>query len=201
MVFKSERPWLPVFVKIRFGWILQNPQVEIIVTTWKFLYFWPKRQGDQQGQQFFLLHQRSLGFHHQSDFVVQKDCWNSNYSRPSCKPKEDKMQKGKWGLIWLTLLPFSSFPRSSLQHSAYVSLSKLIRMTAFHFVGNWGIWCFGLEINRATHSSVLAWRIPGVGEPGGLPSMGSHRIGHDWSDLAAAAAKQPSSVKKEGRWE
>ena len=37
----------------------------------------------------------------------------------------------------------------------------------------------------ATHSSVLAWRIPGTGEPGGLPSMGSHRVGHD---LAAAAA-------------
>ena len=39
-----------------------------------------------------------------------------------------------------------------------------------------------------THSSVLSWRIPGMGEPGGLPSMGSHRVGHDWSDLAAAAA-------------
>ena len=40
----------------------------------------------------------------------------------------------------------------------------------------------------ATHSSVLAWGIPGMGEPGGLPSMGSHGVGHDWSDLAAAAA-------------
>ena len=40
----------------------------------------------------------------------------------------------------------------------------------------------------ATHSSVLAWRIPRTAEPGGLPSMGSHRVGHDWSDLAAAAA-------------
>ena len=40
----------------------------------------------------------------------------------------------------------------------------------------------------ATHSSVLAWRIPGTGEPGGLPFMGSHRVRHDWSDLAAAAA-------------
>ena len=40
----------------------------------------------------------------------------------------------------------------------------------------------------ATHSSVLAWGIPGTGEPGGLPSMGSHRVGHDRSDLAAAAA-------------
>ena len=40
----------------------------------------------------------------------------------------------------------------------------------------------------ATHSNVLAWRIPGMAEPGGLPSMGSHRVGHYWSDLAAAAA-------------
>ena len=40
----------------------------------------------------------------------------------------------------------------------------------------------------ATHSSVLAWRIPGTGEPDGLPSMGSHRVGHDWSNLAASAA-------------
>ena len=39
----------------------------------------------------------------------------------------------------------------------------------------------------ATHSGVLAWRISGTGEPGGLPSMGSHRVGHDRSDLAAAA--------------
>ena len=45
-----------------------------------------------------------------------------------------------------------------------------------------------LEKEMATHSSVLAWRIPGTGEPGGLPSMGSHRVGHDLSDLAATAA-------------
>ena len=44
-----------------------------------------------------------------------------------------------------------------------------------------------LEKDMAAHSSVLAWRIPGTGEPGGLPSMGLHRVGHDWSDLAAAA--------------
>ena len=46
----------------------------------------------------------------------------------------------------------------------------------------------------ATHSSVLAWRIPGMGEPGGLPSMGSRRVGHDWSDLAAAAAGETGSL-------
>ena len=46
-----------------------------------------------------------------------------------------------------------------------------------------------LEKEMATHSSVLARRIPGTGERGGLPSMGSHRVEHDWSDLAAAAEK------------
>ena len=46
--------------------------------------------------------------------------------------------------------------------------------------------CIGL--NTCSHSSVLAWRIPGMGEPGGLPSMGSRRVGHDWSNVAAAAA-------------
>ena len=40
----------------------------------------------------------------------------------------------------------------------------------------------------ATHSSVLSWRIPGTEEPDRLPSLGSHRVGHDWSNLAAAAA-------------
>ena len=52
-------------------------------------------------------------------------------------------------------------------------------MNTFHF--------HALEKEMATHSSI-AWRIPRKGEPGGLPSMGSHRVGHDWSDLAAAAA-------------
>ena len=47
----------------------------------------------------------------------------------------------------------------------------------------------------ATHSSVLAGRIPGMAEPGGLPSMGSHRVGHDWSDLAAAAAAAINMAK------
>ena len=52
-------------------------------------------------------------------------------------------------------------------------------LSLFHF--------HALEKEMATHSSVLAWRIPGTGEPGGLMSMGSHRVGHDGSDLAAAA--------------
>ena len=50
----------------------------------------------------------------------------------------------------------------------------------FHF--------YALEREMATHSNVLAWRIPGTAEPDGLPSMVLHRVGHDWSNLAAAAA-------------
>ena len=45
-----------------------------------------------------------------------------------------------------------------------------------------------MEKEMATHSSVPAWRIPGTGEPGGLRSMGLHRVGHDWSDLAVEQA-------------
>ena len=56
------------------------------------------------------------------------------------------------------------------------------RLSVFIFTFHFHV----LEKEMATHSSVLAWRIPGMGEPGGLPSMGSHRVGHDWSDLAAA---------------
>ena len=51
----------------------------------------------------------------------------------------------------------------------------------------------------ATHSSVLAWRIPGMGEPGGLPSMGSHRVGHDWSDSSSSSSLSRSCVCSAGQ--
>ena len=66
-------------------------------------------------------------------------------------------------------------------HGVAKSRTRLSDFTFnFHF--------HALEKEMATHSSVLAWRIPGTGKPGWLPSMGLHRVGHDWSDLAAAAA-------------
>ena len=70
---------------------------------------------------------------------------------------------------WLDLLAVQGTLKSLLQHHS--SKASIIRCSAFFM---------------ATHSSVLAWRIPGTGEPGGLPSLGSHRVGQDWSDLAAA---------------
>ena len=65
-------------------------------------------------------------------------------------------------------------------HGVTKSQTRLSDFTlTFHF--------HALEKEMATHSSVVAWRIPGTGEPGRLPSMGSHRVVHDWSDLAVAA--------------
>ena len=76
------------------------------------------------------------------------------------------MDGGAW---WATVLGVA---RSQTQLSDFTF--------SFHF--------HALEKEMATHSSVLAWRIPGTGEPGGLPSMGSHSVRHDWGNLAAAAA-------------
>ena len=66
-------------------------------------------------------------------------------------------------------------------HAVAKSQTRLRDLTfTFHF--------HALENEMATHTSVLAWRILGTGESGGLPSMGLHRVGHECSDLAAAAA-------------
>ena len=90
-----------------------------------------------------------------------------------CTCQETPMDGGAW---WAAV------------HGVKKSRTRLSDFTfTFHF--------HALEKEMATHSSVLAWRIPGTGEPGGLPSMGSHRVGHDWSDLTAAeaAAIMPNS--------
>ena len=68
-------------------------------------------------------------------------------------------------------------------HGVTQSQTRLSDFTfTFHF--------HALEKEMATHSSVFAWRIPGTEEPGGLLSLGPHRVGHDGSDLAAAAASE-----------
>ena len=87
--------------------------------------------------------------------------------------------------LWLSILQYSCLENPmdggawwAAVHEVAKSRTWLRDFTfTFHFRA--------LEKEMATHSSILAWRIPGTGEPGGLPSMGSHRIGCDWSDLAA----------------
>ena len=74
-------------------------------------------------------------------------------------------------------------------HGVAKSQTRLSNFTfTFHF--------HALEKEMATHSSTLARRIPGTGEPGGLPSMGSQRVRHDWGDLAAAAAAAAMCLRK-----
>ena len=108
-------------------------------------------------------------------------------------------RQGCWRRWWHptpVLLPGKSHRRRSLAavHGVTKSRTWLSDFTfTFHF--------HALEKEMATHSSVLAWRIPGTGEPGGLPSMGSHRVGHNWSNLAAAAdprqgCRAESSIRK-----
>ena len=88
---------------------------------------------------------------------------NSTSLQYSCL--ENPMEAGVW---WAVV------------HGVTKSRTRLSDFTfTFHF--------HALEKEMATHSSVVAWRIPGMGEPRGLPFMGSHRVGHDWSNLAAAA--------------
>ena len=85
---------------------------------------------------------------------------------------ENLMDRGAW---WAVV------------HGAAKSWTRLSDFTfTFHF--------HALEKEMATHSSVLAWRIPGMGEPGGLTSLGSHRVGHDWSNSAVAAAGFPGGL-------
>ena len=94
---------------------------------------------------------------------------------------------GKRRRQWLptpVLLPGKSHGRRSLAGCSYGVAKNRTRLSDFTFTFRF----HALEKEMATHSSVLAWRIPGTKEPGGLPSMGSHRVGHDWSDFAAAAA-------------
>jgi len=77
----------------------------------------------------------------------------------------------------------------AIVHRVAKSWTRLSDFTfIFHF--------HALEKEMATHSNVLAWRIPGTGEPGGLPSVGLHGVGHNWSDLAAAAAAEAGKGNK-----
>ena len=77
-------------------------------------------------------------------------------------------------------------------HGVTKSRTRLRDLTfTFHF--------HALEKEMVTHSSVLAWRIPRTGEPGGLPSMRLHRVGHDGSDLAVAAVGEGQQVDELGK--
>jgi len=99
-----------------------------------------------------------------NDYVDDIGEGNGNPLQYSCL--ENPMDRGAW---WAAV------------HGVTKSRTRLSNFTfSFHF--------HALEKEMATLSSVLAWRIPGTGEPGGLPSMGLHRVGHDWSDSSSSSS-------------
>ena len=88
------------------------------------------------------------------------------------------------------LLPGKSMDRGAWWAAVHGVAKSRTRLSDFTFT----FLFHALEKEMATHSSILAWRIPGTAEPGGLPSMGSQRVRHDWSDLALALALETAHV-------
>ena len=100
------------------------------------------------------------------------------------------MRRRQWQPTPVLLPGKSHGQRSLVGCSPWVAKSQ-IWLSDFTFTFHF----HALEKEMATHSSVLAWRIPGTGEPGGLSSTGLHRVGHDWSDLASVCTCQPQSPR------
>ena len=114
--------------------------------------------------------------------VLGGRCWWE--SKDQARPHENRAGKWKEGLEFGLQFWWSPTPQKiPLQ---FPSKPKAVFFFFFLACG----WSPEVEKEMATHSNVLAWRIPGTGEPGGLPSMRSRRVRHDWSDLAAAGAQK-----------
>ena len=112
-------------------------------------------------------------FPHSSSKVLSDSSCSDLSLRCILEPNYSGKRKGKYCLS-LGYVPCCRWDRAHLKCTDW----------------EWGgsIALLGGEKEVATHSSVLAWRIPGMGEPGGLPSMGSHRVGHDWHDLVVVVS-------------
>ena len=102
-----------------------------------------------------------------------------------------------WTCVFWVWFGFDSHPfrYEAISHYGFDCISLMISNVEHLLISLLAVFCHlwrnvssHSEKAVAPHSSTLAWKIPGTGEPGGLPSLGSHGVGHDWSDLAAAAA-------------
>ena len=128
----------------------------------------PKKKGEMTVKLDFYVPVKRY-FKSEGKINTSQEKWGEGNGTPlqySCL--ENPMDRGAW---------------CAADHGVAGSRTRLSNFTfTFHF--------HALEKETATHSSVLAWRIPGMAEPGGLTSMGSHRVRHGWSDLAAAANLQ-----------
>ena len=139
-----------------------------------FLYSFPTEVTTEHWVEFLLLYSRSL--------LVIYFIYSSVY-----------IQRRQWHPTPV-LLPGKSHGRKSLEGCSPWGRWSWTRPSDFTFTFHFS--CIGE--GNGNPLQCFAWRIPGTGEPGGLLSMGSHRVGHDWSDLAAAAVT-PINIWK-SRW-
>ena len=124
----------------------------------------PKFHSGDRLNLYARLCQRKPSWEMRLSFLLGDYDWGGNDTPLQYSCLEKPMDGGDW---WAAV------------HGVTKSQTQLSDFTfTFHF--------HALEKEMATHSSVLAWRIPGTREPGGLLSLGSHRVGHDWCDLAVA---------------
>ena len=125
-------------------------------------------------------------------FICVSICWNGNPLQYSCleNPRDR-------GACWVPSIGSHRVGHDWSDLAAEITSGTPLQYSCLENPMDGGAWWaeihgvafhfHALEKAMATHSSVLAWRIPGTGEPGGLLSLGLHRVRHDWSDLAAAA--------------
>ena len=164
----AQKNCVPTLIKKHFVakmlaiiWALVSCNLIAVVTSQITLTQWSPTflaPGTFHGRQFF----RGLGAGASFE-MIQAQGWRRQW-HPTPVLLPGKSHGGAW---------------KAAVHGVAESRTRLSDFTfTFHF--------HALEKEMATHSSVLAWRIPGTGEPGGLPSVGLHRVGHDWSDLAVS---------------
>ena len=164
-------PYLSVGVSLFFVFSSSCVCVNSYVGSWFFSW---SASGHHPGSSCFLSI-KQIGFStalpYSSSWWVLANSREGNGTLPQYSCLENPMDGGAWwaAVYWVAK------SRTGLSDFTFT----------FHF--------HALEKEMATHSSVLAWRIPGMGEPGGLLSMRSHRVRPDWSDLAAAAANARSN--------
>ena len=147
--------------------LTQESSLHLLYCRW-ILYCWATREAQVSSVGTW---NRLLLFIPAYGFVFNYYCLDSYFGEGNGTPLQYSCLENPMdgGALWAPV------------HGVAKSRTRLSDFTfTFHF--------HALEKEMATHSSVLAWRIPGTGEPGGLPSMGSHRVWHNWSNLAAAAA-------------
>ena len=172
-----ESTWDRAAIKVS-GWKMKGrgdtELVKETTRTWTLSFKYP-RSCHLQAHMGELLQVGRFGHDRGNQFQVLVTTWSL-----------ELLSRGSWSLRrrqWHptpVLVPGKSHGRRSLVGCSPWGRWESDTTERLHF--------HALEKEMATHSSVLAWRIPGTGEPGGLPSMGSNRVGHNWSNLAAAAA-------------